>query len=297
MERPTLMLCDFHCHSSLSDGTLRPEDLVERAKRAGVRALALTDHDDVRGIEPARERARALGIEFLAGVELSVSDRGGRWEMHLLGLGIDPEAADLRRWGSDFREERERRAERIVERLNRAGVEISLERVREEAGEAAFTRTHLARTLVSIGACRDLEHAFRRYLRRGRGAFVPRTGLAVREAVRAIHTAGGVAVLAHPPHSRGPDAPGGLEAFVGQLAALGLDGLEVQHPSHTQSQRRRLRRLAAQYELLETGGSDFHGANKPGVEIGTGRAGNVRVGPEVFEAILERRARVQAARA
>ncbi len=288
------MLCDFHCHSTLSDGTLPPDLLVERAKRAGVAVLALTDHDDIRGIEPASERARACGIEFLAGIEISVSEAHGKRQMHILGLGIDAADPDLASWSDGFRGERERRAERIVERLNRAGVEICIEQVRETAGDASIGRLHLAQTLVRIGACRDLDHAFRRYLRRGKRAFVPREGLSARQAIEGIHAAGGIAVLAHPPQSVGADAPGGLEAFVGRLVPAGLDGLEIQHPSLTPNQRRRLRRLAAEYELVGTGGSDFHGENKPGVELGSGRAGNVRVEGQVLDAILARRERIRA---
>jgi predicted metal-dependent phosphoesterase TrpH len=290
------MLCDLHCHSTLSDGTLRPERLIERARRAGVSVLALTDHDDIRGVDAAAERARELGIEFLAGIELSVSEAKGRRQMHILGLGIDPADPDLRRWSGEFRAAREQRAERIVERLNRAGVEISFEQVRRVAGDGSIGRLHLAQALVSIGACRDPEDAFRRYLRRGKRAFVPRDGISAREAIEAIHAAGGAAVLAHPPHSVGVDAPGGLEAFVGRLVGVGLDGIEVQHPNHSRNQRRRLRRLCAEYELVETGGSDFHGDNKPGLEIGSGRGGNVRVGADAFEALLGRRERVRAAR-
>jgi predicted metal-dependent phosphoesterase TrpH len=290
------MVCDFHCHSTVSDGTLLPELLVERAKRSGISALALTDHDDVRGIEASAERARSLGIEFLAGIEISVSEADGKRQMHILGLGIDAADPALQRWSARFRGERERRAEQIVERLNRAGVEISIEQVREVAGEGSIGRLHLAQALVSVGACRSLEEAFKRYLRRGKRGFVAREGLSPREAIDVIHASGGVAVLAHPPQSVGVDAPGGLEAFVGRLVALGLDGLEVQHPSHTQNQRRRLRRLSAEYELVGTGGSDFHGGHKPGVELGSGRGGNVRVEGHVLEAILARRDRLRAAR-
>jgi predicted metal-dependent phosphoesterase TrpH len=287
------MRCDLHAHSSVSDGTLRPADLVEHARDCGVAVLTLCDHDDVRGLPEALEAARRHGIELCCGVELSVSEEEGRRQMHVLGLGIEPEDPSLGRLGSALRRTREERARRMVEALQAAGVEIRFEDVQAIAGEASMGRPHVARALVSAGADRDLDDAFARFLRRGRPGFVPRTGLGSRDAIEAIHRAGGVAVLAHPPQSVGVDAPGGLAAFVGRLASAGLDGLEVDHPSHTPPQRKRIRRLARDYELCTTGGSDFHGATKPDVELGRGRRGNVSVGARAYEGLLARRERVR----
>ncbi len=149
------------------------------------------------------------------------------------------------------------------------------------------------RALVRAGACRSSGQAFDRFLRRGRPAFVPSVGLGAREAIDLIHSAGGVAALAHPFLSIGVDQPGGLDAFVARLAHAGLDGLELEHPSHTAPQRKRLRRLLRKHELVATGGSDFHGEERPEVEIGRGR-GNVAVGRETYEAILLRREQIRA---
>jgi predicted metal-dependent phosphoesterase TrpH len=255
------LVCDLHTHSTFSDGVLSPAQLVEEAHRCGVNLLALTDHDAVAGIPEAQDRASTLGLELLPGIELSVTEDGGRRHMHILGLGIDPSEPNLLAHVATFQEERRRRGHRIVELLNAHGIPLDFEKVASVAGPSAMGRAHVARALVDEGICSSEDDAFARFLRRGRPAYVPRERPDARTAIRLIKGAGGIASLAHPPLSAGVDAPGGLHLFVGRLVRLGLDALEIHHPSHTRSMRKRLRQLARKHDLLMTGGSDFHGTD------------------------------------
>jgi predicted metal-dependent phosphoesterase TrpH len=279
--------CDLHTHTLLSDGALSPEELVERAAGRGVHAIALTDHDEVAGIAAARERGDALGVEVLAGIEISVSDEGGLRQMHILGLGIDPTHEPLLARMRAYREERVQRGERIVEKLAALGARIDFPRVRARAGEGSLGRPHIAQALVEAGHCSSRQEAFQRYLRRGRPAFVARTGLESGEAIGLIHAAGGIAALAHPTRNTGIEKPGGVEAYIERLVRAGLDALECQHPSHDAATVRRLRRYARQFGLIETGGSDFHGTEAPMVELGRGRMGEIRLGRDHWDSLLE----------
>jgi predicted metal-dependent phosphoesterase TrpH len=175
----------------------------------------------------------------------------------------------------------------MLEQLSRHGVELDWDVVRAQAERRTVGRPHVARALVAAGACRDEEDAFARWLRRGKPAYVPSAGMCLREAIESIHAAGGIALLAHPPRSRGVDAPGGLEAFVRDVARAGLDGLEVQHPAHTPAQMKRLRRLCRELGLVESGGSDYHGNEGGDLRPGRGR-GNLRLGEPLAEALKAR---------
>ncbi|MEE8558012.1 MAG: PHP domain-containing protein [Myxococcota bacterium] len=278
-------LYDLHVHSTASDGSLTPRELMREAHACRLAGLALTDHDTVDGIGEAIEEGEALGIEVLAGVEISVSEAGGKREMHVLALGIDPENASLVQRLREAQGDRLRRALGMVERLQALGIGISSGWVREATG--SIGRPHVAKALVELGACRTLQEAFERFIGRNGPAYVPRRGISTKEAVQMTHEAGGIAVLAHPPLSVGVDAPGGLERFVARAARAGLDGIEVQHPSLSRKQRRRIARLARVHGLVPTGGSDFHGESKPDVRLGRGR-GDIEIGTEAFQAVTER---------
>jgi predicted metal-dependent phosphoesterase TrpH len=276
---------DFHTHTTVSDGSLTPTELARRAHEQRVTGFALTDHDTVDGVAEARAEGERLGVEVIAGVELSVNEDQGARAMHVLGLGIDPDHSPLRARLAGLREARLSRGARIVSHLQKAGIAISLEDVARHSAGGALGRPHVARALVDLGVVPDVEEAFARWLRRGRPAYEPNAELSAREAIELVHDAGGAAVLAHPPLSAGVDSPGGLVAFVERLVPLGLDGLEVWHPSHKSTATRRLRRLAAAHGLVETGGSDFHGADRPDVELGRGRGGKLHVKRDVRDAL------------
>lgn len=244
---------DLHLHSTASDGMLPPGAVVAAARTAGLSAIALTDHDTVDGLPEARAAAESAGIRFVAGIELSAEHDG--IEVHVLGLHLaDPVGLAGRL--AVLRTERVERARAIVARLGELGIAISFESVLANAAGGSVGRPHVARALIEAGAVRDFREAFDRYLGAGRPGFVPKRMLSPAEAVAMIHSAGGLAVWAHP----GTHAS---EQFVAFLAAAGLDGLEVLHPSHGPETVQRLQAVCETRSLVPSGGSDWHAT--PGV--------------------------------
>jgi 3',5'-nucleoside bisphosphate phosphatase len=240
---------DLHAHSTASDGAATPAALVVAARQARLTAIALTDHDTVAGVRAAIAAAEGNGLRVVPGVELSAVDASG--ETHLLGLHLaDLEALDARL--AELRDMRRTRAERIVQRLNALGVRVTIEDVLEQAAGGAIGRPHVARALIANGWAADMRSAFDRYLAAGRPAFVAKDRLSLADAIGMVHRAGGVAVLAHPGASATPER---LKA----LAALGLDGVEVRHPSHDEAEIARILALTERLGLLPSGGSDWHG--------------------------------------
>ena len=241
---------DMHAHSTASDGAFPPADVVGHAATVGLAALALTDHDTVDGVAEAATAGGRLGVRVIAGVELSAFE--GARETHLLGLHL-ADTAGMERGLVTFRAARRTRAEEIVHRLNRLGVPVTLDAVLAEAGEGAIGRPHVARAIIAGGWVRDQREAFERFLGSGRPAFVDKHRLSMRDAIEMVHRAGGIAVFAHP-------GPEGVRARVEPLVALGLDGLEVRHPSHSAEDVARLNALVGFFRLVPSGGSDWHGA-------------------------------------
>ena len=246
----TTGLVDLHMHSTASDGSRSPAEVVRAAKRASLAAIALTDHDSVAGLPEARQVGGELGVRVINGVELSAVE--GESETHLLGLHLS-DTTVLERGLSDLRDMRGRRAARIVELLQSQGVQVTLDDVLLQAGTGAIGRPHVARALVADGWAVDVRDAFDRYLGAGRPAYVAKDQLGMRDAIAMVHAAGGLAVLAHPGSSATRER---LEA----LLLLGLDGVEVKHPSHSPQDTARIRTLSEQLGLLLSGGSDWHGA-------------------------------------
>jgi len=241
---------DLHAHSTASDGAASPEDFVATAHRAGLVAVALSDHDTLAGGRAAQRAAQPHGLRVIAGVELSTVDRGH--EVHLLGLHIrDVEAMEDEL--AAFRGSRLTRAIAIVERLNTLGVPVAIEAVLEAAAGGAVGRPHIARALVAGGFAKDNRDAFDRWLGNGRPANIEKAKLEIAEAIAMIHRYGGLAVWAHP----GPD---GRRDRVEPLVDLGIDGLEVRHPGHQADDTQRLGALVAHFDLVPSGGSDWHGA-------------------------------------
>lgn len=241
---------DLHMHSTASDGSVAPAQLVAAAASAGLSTIALTDHDTVDGVAEARIAGVEHGVEVVAGVELSAFE--AERETHLLGLHlsrIDRIADAL----AAFRRSRRLRAEQIVAVLNGLGVPITLDAVLAEAGGGAIGRPHIARVLIAGGWVRDAREAFDRYLGYKRPAFVPKLTLALAEAIELVHAAGGIAILAHP-------GAAGTRQWIETLAALGLDGVEVRHPGHSAEDIARLGALCDFLGLVPSGGSDWHGA-------------------------------------
>lgn len=248
-ETPDRVFVDLHCHSTASDGALPPTSVIEEAHRKGLAALALTDHDTVAGIAEAKLAAEQLGVRLIPGVELSAVE--GDVETHVLGLHLH-DVGTMEQQLADLREMRRLRAERMVERLRALGVNVTMESVLENAAGGAIGRPHVARAVVAAGAAADMREAFDRYLGNGRPAFVGKDRLAMVDAIRMIHDAGGIAVLAHPGESA-------TRARLTALKAQGLDGCEVRHPSHSDEAIGRIGRLVEELGLLPSGGSDWHG--------------------------------------
>jgi predicted metal-dependent phosphoesterase TrpH len=241
---------DLHMHSTASDGSVAPADVVGAAQRAGLSAIALTDHDTVDGVAEAQRAGDLLGVRVIAGVELSAVDDGD--EIHVLGLHLThPEhiAAAL----DELKETRRERARVTVERLNALGIPVTLDAVFAAAGDGAVGRPHVAKALVAGGWARDFREAFDRWLGTGKPACVEKRTVTFGEAARLIHEAGGISVYAHP----GGDAS---RTVLEELASRGLDAVEVLHPSHTVDEIARLTMLTDELGLLPSGGSDWHGA-------------------------------------
>ena len=267
---------DLHAHTTASDGVLSPAELVALARGRGLAALGVTDHDSTEGLAAALAAADAA-VTVVPGVELSTDVPGG--EIHVLGYFVDPRSPVLQGKLEMLREGRLRRGHRMVERLNAAGVPIRIERVLEIAGDGAVGRPHVARALVEAGYAESIDDAFIRWLVPGRPGYVERQRFTPVEAVGTILEAGGVPVLAHPLHgldagedSRAADAARTFDAAeverrVAELVAAGLGGLETYYAGYDAAAVAYLERLAAQYGLIRTGGSDFHGPGR--AELGS----------------------------
>jgi len=275
---------DLHCHSTASDGTLAPADVVRLAKQVGLSALALTDHDTIGGIEEARLEAAKLGIDFLAGIEIS-AEFPHPGTLHLLGYGVDPQSAVLKEMTSKLIEGRDSRNPKIIKRLQELGVAITMEEVEKEAGkdvdpEAVVGRPHIAAILQRKGYVSSIKQAFDKYLAQGGLAYFDKERLSPSRALEMIRESHGLAVLAHPVQLRtGNDAQ--LERIVKDLMDMGLRGIEVIHSDHDAATVEKLTGLADRLGLVKTGGSDFHGTNKKGIQLGV--ADGRRIGREFFD--------------
>jgi hypothetical protein len=248
---------DLHAHTTFSDGALTPEELVSRAVEKHLAALAVTDHDTVEAIPRARAAAGPV-LQLVPGIEMSTAFEGA--DLHILGYYVDPEHAALRERLAAMQEERRERALAIVERLRGMGLAVDLGQVLELAGPGVVGRPHVAEVMVRAGLVSGFDEAFERYLGSQAPAYVPRPAFSPAEAIRLIHAADGVSVLAHP----GPQMPDGV---IERLKGSGLRGIEVWHPQHGGSTVRRYQALAQRLGLLTTGGSDFHSEHRS-VDLG-----------------------------
>jgi predicted metal-dependent phosphoesterase TrpH len=260
---------DLHCHSTASDGTLSPYALVRQAKAVGVDVLALTDHDTVAGIAEFTTAARRAKIYAIPGVEIGTQFEPGT--LHLLGYYIDPHNRELIEQLEEFRQKRRQRAQKMLDQLQKQGIELTLSDVRSMADDSeSLGRPHFARALVKKGYASDLPDAFSRFLVPGRPGYCPREKLLPKAAIRLIEAAGGRPVLAHPKFVY-PQAPNRLESLLRELCAMGLAGLEVYYPEHSASDEARFVKLAEKFDLITTGGSDYHGPDSRKYRLGFAR--------------------------
>jgi 3',5'-nucleoside bisphosphate phosphatase len=258
---------DLHLHTTHSDGSCTPTEVVGLAHQAGVTAMAITDHDITTGLVEASAAGEALGIEVIPGVE--ISSILGNSELHILGYFLDWQDTRLNERLKTLRDSRHRRNPKIVERLQSLGIDLTYDEVRALAGSDSVGRPHIARALMDKGVVTSAKEAFDRFLADGKPAYVPRDLPSPAEAIHWIKAARGLAVLAHPTWVRCTDQS--LIELVRQLKADGLDGVEVYYSTHAARQTREYLSLAQQLGLLVTGGSDFHGLTKPDIEVGIGK--------------------------
>jgi hypothetical protein len=246
--------------------------------------VALTDHDTLAGIPEAAHEAKHMGVELIPGCEISLDGVPGTF--HMVGLGVDPSNAHLMERLDFVRVGREGRNAEIAQKLKALGIACSVEEAAAEAGGDVVGRPHFARVLVKKGVVKDFREAFDRFLGKNRAAYAERDRLPLPEAIAAIHGAGGAAVLAHPYTVNLGDPPA-LENWLRETAAAGLDGIETLYTEHSAADAQYYGDLAKRCGLLESGGSDFHGANKANTDVGTGKGG-LRVPYALYEALRDR---------
>ncbi len=251
---------DLHCHTTASDGLFTPRELVLLAKKKGLKAVAITDHDTILGWTEAENVGREYGIDILRGVELN-TDWNGK-EVHILGYELDRESKIVQERLVELQLSRLKRIREILECLRHLGIKIPIDDVLEFARGESVGRPHVAQALVKHGYVTDNQEAFLHYLGSGAPAYVPRFKLNTTEGIRFIRESKGVAVLAH------PGVQGLEESIIASWVDAGLQGVEIIHSDHNSDDEKRYRHIAKQYDLIMTGGSDFHGDNKPLVTLG-----------------------------
>lgn len=260
---------DLHVHSNASDGTLTPAKVVELAALKGLSAIALTDHDTIEGIPEAQKAAQNLPLEVIPGIELSCVYQ--EEEIHILGLYVDLSDKEFLAQTDRLKDIRIKRNEEMINRFQKAGINISLCEVQAGNPDTVITRAHFARILLEKGYVKSMDQAFKKYLSYT-GPYCPRKEKITPEhAMKMLGNCGASPVLAHPYQYHLGDKK--TEELVSFLKELGLHGLEVYHSSNNQYESGKLKKLAKKYQLFPTGGSDFHGSNKPDIDLGTGRGG------------------------
>lgn len=270
---------DMHTHTTASDGSDTPTELVRKAADCGLAALAITDHDTVSGLDEAVEAGQQLGLEVIRGCELSVSSRYG--EVHILGLWLPKDCTTLDSELVSIRAMRDERNSRILERLQRVGVPLTQADVLAESRGETVGRPHIARALLRHGHVATMQEAFFRFLAKGGSAYEPKDVLSPQEGVSLLADLGATVSIAHPMLIRCPRE--WLDSTVAELVPMGLSAIEAYHSQHSAGDERYCADLAGRYGLAVTGGSDYHGTAKPHISLGRGRGGL-----RVTEAVLDR---------
>ncbi|MCR4590810.1 MAG: PHP domain-containing protein [Lachnospiraceae bacterium] len=278
---------DLHVHSNRSDGTFTPSELVSYAVKKGLRAMALTDHDSIDGLKEIHEAASRTdnAPEIVDGVELS-TDLDGH-DIHIVGLFIDTDQPELNNYLQRFKDARDLRNEKMCRALHEGiGLDISYEKLKAAFPGSVITRAHYARYMLDHGAISSMEEAFVRYIGDGKPYFIPREKVTPFDGVELISKAKGIPVLAHPLlYGMSMEK---LCKLISDLKAAGLKGMETRYSTYTSSDTRQMIHVAEKFDLLESGGSDFHGGNKKDIDLGVGK-GSLHVPYEVYEKLLEYR--------
>lgn len=275
---------DLHVHSNASDGTLTPSEVVHLALQKNLAAIALSDHDTVKGVPEAISAAEGTTLEVVPATELSCYYRNV--EIHVLGLFVDYKDADFQAKLEELEQERMQRNLDMIALFQRDNISITLEELQAGNPRSVITRAHFARVLIEKGYCKDKNAAFDRYVGVGCPYYLPKPQITPELSLPLITKAGGIPILAHPMlYKLGYRQ---VEELIQYLIPLGLKGIEAYHSSNNISQSDKLRSLALKYHLVVSGGSDFHGANKPDIELGTGRGG-LRITESILDAIKQLR--------
>lgn len=279
-------MIDLHVHSTCSDGTLSPTELVDYAIQKGLSAFALTDHDCVEGLDTILSYAKSLpnAPEIIPGIELSTDENGQ--EVHMVGLFIDHHNPEFNQYLQEFIESRTTRNKKMCHLLQEHGMNITYEELEAEFPGAVLTRAHYAKLLMKHGYVKSIKEAFERFLGDHCPCYVSREKITPVMAIDLIRKAGGLAILAHPILYHMSDAR--LDALVQKLKEAGLTGIEAIYSTYSPAEERQIRKLSTKYDLLLSGGSDFHGENKPGLDLGTGY-GKLYVPEEVLLALKKAR--------
>ena len=256
---------DLHTHSTSSDGSDTPQELVQKAKEAGLSAIALTDHDSVEGIAAAQKEAEKIGIEFIPGIEFSIA---GKKQCHIVGLYIDPENPRLLEVSNTLRSNRTGRMAQICRNLQNMGFDITFEECEKLAGEDFIGRAHIGKMLVDKGYCSSIDEAFNKYIGPNGPAYVGKAPFPPEEAIKAIRDAGGVAFLAHLHLTS--DSTDELDDMLKRFKEAGLNGIEGYYSTYTYEHVKAFRTLAVKHSLAFSGGSDYHGEMKPHISLGKG---------------------------
>ena len=276
------MSVDLHIHSHFSDGSDSPAAIVRLAKEHRLVHIAITDHDCSSGLPEALAAGQTLGVRVTSGIEISV--RHGGVPIHVLGHGFSPDHPEMTAFMTTLQIERRERNLAMIEKLAACGLAVTLDEVGREAGLGQIGRPHFAKTLLKKGYAPSYDQAFRQYLGCGAKAYVPRPAHSAAEAIGIIHTAGGVASLAHPANI--DPSLGTIASLVAELAALGLDGLEAYYPTHSKTMCAKLLEIVKENRLIAVGGSDYHGAIRPETNLAGSR--RFRVPAVVGENLLAR---------
>jgi hypothetical protein len=276
---------DLHVHSTASDGTFTPTMLVDEAVKKGLAAFALTDHDSVDGINEGLAAAEKAGIELIPGIEFSTFY--DKKEIHIVGLFIDHKNSEFTERLNVFKDGRENKNIKMCEKFEEIGIHVSYDEMKSMYAGSVITRAHFADYLLKKGIVKDRNEAFEKYIGDGKKCYVDREKITPKEAIELIHSVGGVAVLAHPVlYHLGSDMMGKLMDY---LCENGIQALEAIYSTYSMGEELEMRNLAKKYNLLISGGSDFHGANKPHIQLGTGM-GKLFVPYDVLEGLRGLRA-------
>ena len=275
-----MKLIDLHTHSNCSDGTLSPADLVKHAVECNVTAFALTDHDNTDGLAAAFEAAAEMNIELVPGIEFSTEYLGT--DIHIVGIDFDWKNKEFQHRIDYYRSERERRNQKMIDKMAADGIDISYGQMTESFGESLWTRAHFAKYLIAKGIVRDINEAFSDYLGDNCKYFIPREKVSPFEVVRLIRQFGGIPILAHPFQYKFSDET--LRTLLTKLKECGLLGMEVYYSTHTKENCDYLLDLANEFGLAPSGGSDFHGSNKPDIELGSGK-NNLQIPYSILEGL------------